>query len=80
MVVLSASNQNLGKGCEGGVKSIRGFWLDNTVVEACVDWIPGTWKITVPDDSDHIDAINLNIVDYDDTIDAVDDDDSITSQ
>ena len=34
----------------------------------------------VPDDSDHIDAINLNIVDYDDTIDAVDDDDSITSQ
>ena len=46
MVVLSASNQDLGKGCEGGVKSIRGFWLDNTVVEACVDWIPGTWKIT----------------------------------
>ena len=46
MVVLSASNQDLGKGCEGGVKSIRGFWLDNTVVEACVDWIPGSWKIT----------------------------------
>ena len=46
MLVLSASNQDLGKGCEGGVKSIRGFWLDNTVVEACVDWIPGTWKIT----------------------------------
>ena len=46
MVILSASNQDLGKGCEGGVKSIRGFWLDNTVVEACVDWIPGTWKIT----------------------------------
>ena len=31
------------------------------------------------DDSDHIDA-NMNIVDNDDTIDAVDDDDSITSQ
>ena len=74
MVVLSASNQDLGKGCEGGVKSIRGFWLDNTVVEAGVDWIPGTWY--VPDDSDHIDA-NMNIVDNGDTIDAVDDDDSI---
>ena len=35
----------------------------------------------IPDDSDHIDAnMNLNIVDNDDTIDAVDDDDSITSQ
>lgn len=33
----------------------------------------------VPDDSDHFDA-NMNIVDNDDTIDAVDDDDSITSQ
>ena len=44
-MVLSASDQDLGKGCERGVKSIRGFWLDNTVVEACVDWIPGTWKI-----------------------------------
>ena len=47
MMVLLASNQDLGKGCEGGVKSIRGFWLDNTVVEACVDWIPGTWKIQI---------------------------------
>ena len=46
MVVLSAGNQDLGKGCEGGVKSIRGFWLDNAVVEAGVDWIPGAWKIT----------------------------------
>ena len=47
MMVLLASNQDLGKGCEGGVKSIRGFWLDNTIVEACVDWIPGTWKIQI---------------------------------
>ena len=31
------------------------------------------------DDSDHIDA-NMNIVDNNDAIDAVDDDDSITSQ
>ena len=46
MGVLSASSQDLGKGCEGGVKSIRGLWLDNTVVEAGVDRIPGTWKIT----------------------------------
>ena len=67
--------QNLGNGCEGGVKSIRGFWLDNTVVEACVDWIPGTWKITY-----QMTLIILNVVDNDDTIDAVDDDDSITSQ
>ena len=74
-MVLSASSQDLGKGCEGGVKSIRGLWLDNTVVEACVDWIPGTWKITY-----QMTLIILNVVDNDESIDPVDDNDSITPQ
>ena len=34
---------DLGKGGKGGVKTIRGFWLDHSVVEARVDWVPGVW-------------------------------------
>ena len=31
----------LSQGCEGSVKTIRGLWLYDAIVEARVDWVPG---------------------------------------
>ena len=41
MVVVMV--RDLGKCGKGGVKTIRGFWLNHSVVEASVDWVPGIW-------------------------------------
>ena len=41
MMMVVMMTRDLGKGGKGGVKTIRCFWLNHSVVETRVDWVPG---------------------------------------
>ena len=46
-VMIIMMMRDLGKGGKGGVKTIRGFWLNHSIVKASVDWIPGVMIVTM---------------------------------
>ena len=47
MKMIVMMMRDLGKGGKGGVKTIRGFWLNHSIMKASVDWIPGVMIVTV---------------------------------
>ena len=47
MMMIVMMMRDLGKGGKGSVKTIRGFWLNHSIVKASVDRIPGVMIVTV---------------------------------